>query len=196
MSRLKTRRADDYPIPVSVATAIEKPPATSPEQLAKLLKLHKYSKVIPELNNLVVRAESRDKLDIAVIKARESAARNGFIKIEGIKKRPPNRTISTQGNFEFCRKRAVERVRKRKEIEDRPKASCMIGSKFGRWETLTDTFYDEPFLPGVKRAAKVKVKCECGSLDTKTLSALKQGRTRECVDCTVQTRKGRYRSKR
>lgn len=191
MSALKTRRAHDHTIPVSITTPEEKKPGTSQSDIQRFLNQARFSVTLPELGGLVIRANTKEQLIESIAEARHGAKKQGMYPC-----RKKEKKADPVVNFEACRVRAVERVRKRKNATgDKPKASCPVGAKFGEWTTLTDTFYDRPNLLGAKRWAMVKVQCKCGTVETRALSVLKRAKTRECADCAVDRRKEYYRSR-
>lgn len=195
MSALKTRRADDCPIPVSITTPEEKKPATSPDEVQRFLKQARFSTTLHELGGLVIRANTREQLLESIAEAKHGAKRQGMYVTRDVTKiTKKERLGSPKLNFEASRQRAVERVGKRTGAKsETPKTQCEIGTQFGQWETISLPFFDKPYLVHEKRSAMVRVRCKCGAEESRAISSLKQSRTKECKECSDERRRERHR---
>ncbi len=63
----------------------------------------------------------------------------------------------------------------------------LVGSRFGFWTTISP-----PYFQTNKRERVADVRCDCGSVDTKRLTALRQGLTSDCgrVACSARLNAG------
>lgn len=180
MSKSRTRRDESFPI--TLTTPELRPDKLSKKQMTALLNQLPFSRVVPELRGLRLYASTKAELDLRVQDAIRSAEKRGV-------GAPMSKGAR---DFENARKAANKRKNAQKNKGTpaaKPRCDVEIGTQFGDWTTLSQSYFDGEHVGGQRRAALINVRCGCSYEGPRLLSDLKAGKSNRCRDCAAEKRR-------
>lgn len=151
------------------------------DQMAMMLRALPFSKRISALNGLVLRARTLPELHVKVRAAIKHAKKNGLL---------PAMTTD-QKAFKLLRDAAQRRTSAKKATKQskpsKPKHQPEIGTPYGDWVTISESYFPDKTYPGGTRIPTVR--CRCTLCDTETpviLGSLLKGRSKSCRPCSAK----------